>query len=81
MVKKSNIENHSEVMSLLGKKLGLMENINHLNSEIQKIDKELQLCGVLSRWSPWSEPTAETVQAIHGAEWTEVYDHNGNRGA
>ena len=42
MVKKSNIENHSEVMSLLGKKLGLMENINHLNSEIQKIDKELQ---------------------------------------
>lgn len=42
MVKRSNIENHSEVMSLLGKKLGLMENINHLNSEIQKIDKELQ---------------------------------------
>lgn len=38
----SDIKDHSEVMSLLGKKLGLMENINHLNSEIQKIDKELQ---------------------------------------
>jgi hypothetical protein len=42
MAKRSNIQDHSEVMSLLGKKLGLMENINHLNSEIQKIDKELQ---------------------------------------
>ena len=42
MAKRSNIKDHSEVMSLLGKKLGLMENINHLNSEIQKIDKELQ---------------------------------------
>ena len=38
----NDIKAHSEVMSLLGKKLGLMENINHLNSEIQKIDKELE---------------------------------------
>jgi hypothetical protein len=38
----SDIKDHSEVMSLLGKKLGLMENITHLNSEIQKIDKELE---------------------------------------
>jgi len=29
-----------------------------------EIDKELQFCAVLSRWSPWSTPTAETVQAI-----------------
>jgi|TARA_B110000444_G_C18803122_1_gene578493 hypothetical protein len=38
----NDIKDHSEVMSLLGKKLGLMENINHLNIEIQKIDKELE---------------------------------------
>ena len=38
----NDIKDHSEVMSLLGKKLGLMENITHLNSEIQKIDKELE---------------------------------------
>jgi hypothetical protein len=40
---KTNIEDHSEVMSLLGKKLGLIENINHLQKEIEKIDKELHL--------------------------------------
>ena len=43
MVKKSNIENHSEVMSLLGKKLGLMETITHLHNQINKINKELEL--------------------------------------
>ena len=40
---KTNIEEHSEVMSLLGKKLGLVENINHLQKEIEKIDKDLHL--------------------------------------
>ncbi len=40
---KTNITDHSEIMSLLGKKLGLMENINHLQDEIKKIDKELHL--------------------------------------
>ncbi len=43
MVKRSNIENHSEVMSLLGKKLGLMETITHLHNQINKINKELEL--------------------------------------
>ena len=40
---KTNIADHSEVMSLLGKKLGFMENINHLQQEIKKIDKELHI--------------------------------------
>jgi len=40
---KTNITDHSEIMSLLGKKLGLMENINHLQDEIKKIDEELHL--------------------------------------
>tara|TARA_B100000965_G_scaffold403333_1_gene431182 strand:- start:434 stop:607 length:174 start_codon:yes stop_codon:yes gene_type:complete len=40
---KTNIKDHSEVMSLLGKKLGLMENINYLQDEIKKIDEELHL--------------------------------------
>tara|TARA_X000000950_G_scaffold16656_1_gene18113 strand:+ start:5185 stop:5376 length:192 start_codon:yes stop_codon:yes gene_type:complete len=43
MAKRSNIENHSEVMSLLGKKLGLMETITHLHNQINKINKELEL--------------------------------------
>ena len=38
---KSNIEEHSEIMSLLGKKIGLMENINHLQKEIEKINKKI----------------------------------------
>ena len=29
-----------------------------------EIDKELQFCKVLSKWCPWSEPSAETVQVI-----------------
>ena len=29
-----------------------------------EIDRELQFCAVLSRWCPWSEPTADTVQCI-----------------
>lgn len=40
---KTNLTDHSEVMSLLGKKLGLIENINHLQQEIKKIDSELRL--------------------------------------
>ena len=40
---KTNIADHSEVMSLLGKKLGFMENINHLQQEIKKIDKEIHI--------------------------------------
>lgn len=40
---KSNIEEHSEIMSLLGKKLGLMENINHLQKEIEKINNKITM--------------------------------------
>jgi hypothetical protein len=40
---RNNIEEHSEIMSLLGKKLGLMENIGHLQKEIEKINKKIAM--------------------------------------
>jgi hypothetical protein len=42
---KSNIEIHSEEMSLLGQKLGLIKTQALINKEIEKVNKKLEKIG------------------------------------
>ena len=42
---KSNIERHSEEMSLLGQKLGLIKTQALINKEIEKVNKKLEKIG------------------------------------
>lgn len=42
MVRRSDIKEHSETMSLLGEKFALMKMVRKMQDEIAKVDKKLQ---------------------------------------